>query len=913
MKDKNKIKPESAGERMILDSMGVGICRLLLSEELPVLWANTEFYRSIGYTKEAYQAQFSNLRHYCQAYPEDFYMLKNALLRAFDAGKTRARAVCRMPVSKGEAWFQVTATMAEAGQEDNPVMNAVFVDVTDMYSLQEQRMHYFELMMDEYVGNIYISDMSTYELLYVNRVSCETLQQPIEKIIGRKCYEVIQGRSTPCPFCTNDRLTEDSFYEWEFFNPILDRTFMIKNRIVNWYGHKARIELSHDMYSAEYKLAKKDREREALLRTIPGGFARLDARDFKTVLWYGADFLDMIGYTKEQFEKELHSQCTYIHPDDHARVKKAIAGPQATGKNTVFEVRIKKRSGEQRILTITMCYVDGLDSWDGIPSFYSIGLDITEERQEQQRQRIALEDAYQAVRVANSAKTDFLSSMSHDIRTPMNAIMGMTAIARVNLESPEKVGDCLNKINVSSRHLLSLINEVLDMSKIESGKLDLSLEAVELPELIQGASDMCKALLTEKKHDFRVIVGQVQHEKVITDGDRLQQVFLNLLSNAIKYTPEGGKITLLINEKPSIIPKKGQYEFIFTDNGIGMEQEFLTQIFEPFSRAEDSRISKIQGTGLGMAITENIVHMMNGTIDVKSEPGKGSQFIVTVPLELQIEEEQSDDVLAGLPVLVVDDDQIVCENAALLLNELGMRGYWVLSGAEAVQSVQDAHNRGEDYFAVILDWKMPEMDGLETVRVIREQMGEEVPIIIISAYDFSDIEEEFLRAGADAFITKPLFKSKMLHVLQLFCCTGKTETEDTGEEETHAVLLGKRLLLAEDNDLNREIAVELLKMQGILVETAENGKQAMEMFETSEPGYYQAILMDIQMPVMDGYEATDEIRSMHRADSDIPIFALTANAFVSDIGKAQSVGMNDHISKPIDMEKLTDILEQWIG
>ena len=913
MKDKNEIKPESVGEQIMLESMGVGICRLLLSEELPVLWANTEFYSITGYTEEAYQARFSDLRHYYQAYPEDFYMLKNRLFQAFDAGETRARITCRMPVPKGEAWFQVTATMAKTWQGNSPVINAVFVDVTDMVSLQEQRMHYFELMMDEYVGNIYISDMSTYELLYVNRVACETLQQPIEKLVGKKCYEVIQGRSTPCPFCTNDRLTEDSFYEWEFFNPVLDRTFMIKNRIVNWYGHKARIELSHDMYSVEYKLAKKDREREALLRTIPGGFARLDARDFKTVLWYGADFLDMIGYTKEQFEKELHSQCTYIHPDDYARVKKAITGPQDTGQNAVFEVRIKKKSGEQRILTITMCYVDGLDSWDGIPSFYSIGLDITEEREEQQRQRIALEDAYQAVRVANSAKTDFLSSMSHDIRTPMNAIMGMTAIARVNLENPERVGDCLNKINVSSRHLLSLINEVLDMSKIESGKLDLSLEAVDLSEIVEGASDMCKALLTEKKHDFRVIVGQVQHEKVITDGDRLQQVFLNLLSNAIKYTPEGGKITLLINEKPSIIPKKGQYEFIFSDNGIGMEQEFLTHVFEPFSRAEDSRISKIQGTGLGMAITENIVHMMNGTIDVKSEPGKGSQFIVTVPLELQIEEEQRDDALAGLPVLVVDDDQIVCENAALLLNELGMRGYWVLSGAEAVESVQDAHGRGEDYFAVILDWKMPEMDGLETVRVIRKQMGEDVPIIIISAYDFSDIEEEFLCAGADAFITKPLFKSKMLHVLQLFCCTGKEETEDTGEEKTHAGLLGKRVLLAEDNDLNREIAVELLKMQGIFVEAAENGKQALEMFEASKPGYYQAILMDIQMPVMDGYESTAKIRAMHRADSDIPIFALTANAFVSDIGKAQSVGMNDHISKPIDMERLTDILEQWIG
>lgn len=912
MKDKKETKLESAKAKIEFGSMGLVICQLLLNEDLPVLWASMDFYRATGYTEEEYQKRFSSLRHYYQAYPKAFQIFKNTLLHAFDAGETRVRTNCQMPVSNGMAWFQVTATMAEPPQSDSSVINVVFVDVADMVFLQEQRMHYFELMLDEYVGNIYISDMSTYELLYVNKVSCETLQRPMENIIGKKCYEVIQGRSTPCSFCTNDRLSEDSFYEWEFFNPVLDRTFMIKNRIVNWYGHKARIELSHDMYSAEYKLAKKDREREALLRTIPGGFARLDARDFKTVLWYGADFLDMIGYTKEQFEKELHSQCTYIHPDDHARVKKAIIEPQATGQNTVFEVRIKKRSGEQRILTITMCYVDGLDSWDGIPSFYSIGLDITEEREEQQRQRIALEDAYQAVRVANSAKTDFLSSMSHDIRTPMNAIMGMTAIARANLESPERVGDCLNKINVSSRHLLSLINEVLDMSKIESGKLDLVLEAVDLPELIQGASDMCKALLTEKKHDFKVIVGQVQHEKVITDGDRLQQVFLNLLSNAIKYTPEGGKITLLINERASIISKKAQYEFVFTDNGIGMEQEFLVKIFEPFSRAEDSRISKIQGTGLGMAITDNIVHMMNGTIDVKSEPGKGSQFIVTVPLELQIEEVQSDDALAGLPVLVVDDDQIVCENAALLLNELGMRGCWVLSGVEAVESVQKAHHQGEDYFAVILDWKMPEIDGLETVRLIRRQMGEEMPIIIISAYDFSDIEEEFLSAGADAFITKPLFKSKMLHVLQLFCYTDKTETEETGEEEFHARLLGKRVLLAEDNDLNREIAVELLKMQEILVETAENGKQAIEMFEASKPGYYQAILMDIQMPVMDGYEATAKIRAMCRADSNLPIFALTANAFVSDMVRAQSVGMNDHVSKPIDIEKLVGILEQWV-
>ena len=904
----------TAGEQgALLDRVGVAAGRLLLEEDYPLLWANGRFCAALGCTQAEVPSRVRSLGRLYGEYPADFAVIEAELAEMLKNGAQSAAWTCRAPGGDGgAAWLRMTATLDGGRADGCPVFYLVLTDVSELAASCGERDRYFRMMMDEYAGNVYICDMDSYELLYVNREAASTLKRTSEEVCGRKCYEVIQGRTSPCPFCTNDRLTHDAWYEWQFDNPVLERTFMIKNRIVNWHGHRARIELSHDMYSAEYKLAQKDRERAALLRTIPGGLARLDARDMSTILWYGADFLEMIGYTAEQFERELHSQCGYVHPDDLERMLDGLRGIRETGQHLVYEVRLIRRSGEQRIVTITLCYVSGEESWDGIPSFYTIGLDVTEERTEQGRQRRALEEAYQAARVANSAKTDFLSSMSHDIRTPMNAIMGMTAIARANLSAPDRVRDCLGKIDVSGRHLLSLINEVLDMSKIESGKIDLSPEDIDLPKLLEGVYDMCKPLVAEKGQELKVIVGQVRHEKIVADGDRLRQVFMNLLSNAVKYTPDGGKITLVIREKESSIPGKGQFEFVFTDNGIGMAPDYLPHIFEPFTRAEDSRISKIQGTGLGMAITENIIHMMNGTIDVESELGKGSRFTVTVPLQYHAEEVARDDELAGLSVLVVDDDQIVCENAAMLLDELGMRGQWVLSGAEALERVALAHERGDGYFAVILDWKMPGMDGLETVKAIRGELGEDVPIIIISAYDYSDIEDEFLSAGADAFITKPLFKSKMLHVLQLFCESGRPEDAGDWEEEPASGLLGKRMLLVEDNDLNREIAAELLQMQGVTVECAENGARAVELFGASAPWYYNAILMDIQMPVMNGYDATAAIRAMDREDAErVPIVALTANAFVSDISKARSVGMNDHIPKPIDMALLVQVLRRW--
>jgi len=918
----NMIKAGGAEERPApvngaagCEGLGISFLKCRFDDELTILWADSGFYESTGLTEEELMSGYGSLKEYYRHCPLDYKHIEKEWLDAPDALTESHRFICRMPVKGGSpVWVHMAAAVTKGDEGEDSSAVLAITDIDGAYRPQEEKTRYFEWMMEEYAGNIYICDMETYELLYLNRAACTTLKTRKEKLIGRKCYEVIQDRSEPCPFCTNPYLSKDRFYEWEFNNKVLGRTFMIKNRIIEWNGRRARIELSCDMLSTEYKLAKKDQERETIIGTIPGVFCRLDARDYKTILWHGAGFSRLLGCEEDNRNITDVSAAAYIKGDELQRIKETLRGLTETGQSSVMEVVVTPPGAEKKILTVTFSYISGEDSWDGIPSIYSVGIDITEDRIEQERQHMALEDAFQSLKSANSAKTDFLSAISHDIRTPMNAVIGMTAIAEANLDSKEKVEDCLKKIKVASRHLLSLISEVLDMSKIESGRIELTPQYVELPELIQNTCDMFRTLMEEKQQQFHVIVGQVRHEKVVADGDRLRQVFANLLSNAMKYTPAGGEISLEINELPSLIPEKGWYEFVFKDNGIGMSEDYLPHLFEPFTRAEEVRDSKTQGTGLGLSITENIVTMMNGTIDVKSRLGEGSCFTVSLPLQLQNGRMDSNEELLGLPVLIVDDDQIVCESAAVMLNELGMKGYWVLSGTEAVRRIVEAEKRSDDFFAVILDWQMPGMDGLETLKTIRKQVATNIPIIIISAYDYSGVEEEFIQAGADAFITKPLFQSKVLHVLKMFCTKKNKKAERIKPEEGQSILCGRRLLLVEDNEINREIAAELLEMRGIAVDSAENGAVAAQMFRESEPGYYTAVLMDIQMPVMDGYEATAAIREMSRKDAaSVPIIALTANAFIADIGKAQNAGMNAHVSKPIDMDRLVATIEKCIG
>ncbi len=553
---------------------------------------------------------------------------------------------------------------------------------------------------------------------------------------------------------------------------------------------------------------------------------------------------------------------------------------------------------------------------------FVIGNDITELRKAEEQKKWelleakkALEEAYERANYANAAKSDFLSNMSHDIRTPMNAIIGMTAIAATNLDDRERVSDCLNKISISSKHLLGLINEILDMSKIESGKMDLRQEEFSLADLIDNLITMSKTQAEEKQHELSISTWGIVHEKVVGDAQRLLQALMNLMSNAIKYTPDGGRIQVNISEKRTNRPKIGCYEFIFEDNGIGMEEEYLEHLFEPFSRADDSRVRKMQGTGLGMPITKNIIQMMNGSIQVESSLGKGTKFTVTVFMKLQdAVSEVSYQELVDLPILVVDDEEIACEATCEILRQLGMKGEWVLSGREAVERAVARHNAQDDFFALILDWKMPEMDGVATAREIRRQIGEDIPIIILSAYDWSDIEAEAREAGVNAFICKPLFKSRVVQTFR--CLLGHEEEQKrtaTLDEFSEDEFAGKHALLAEDNEINAEIASEIFGMMGLEVDWVQNGKEAVDTVAAAEAGSYDVIFMDIQMPVMNGYEATKAIRALPgEYAKDVPIIAMTANAFAEDVQAAHNAGMNEHITKPLDLEQLMQALKKWL-
>ena len=526
-------------------------------------------------------------------------------------------------------------------------------------------------------------------------------------------------------------------------------------------------------------------------------------------------------------------------------------------------------------------------------------------------QMAELEEARQAAEAANKAKSEFLSNMSHDIRTPMNAIVGMTAIATANISDKKQVQNCLRKITLSSKHLLGLINDVLDMSKIESGKMTLNSDLVSLRELMDGLVSIVQPQVRSKRQQFDVFIHDIIAENVCCDSVRLNQIMLNFLSNAVKFTPEGGVIHVSLYQKPS--PKGENFvqtHLLVKDNGIGMSAEFKAKIFESFSREDSTRVHKTEGTGLGMAISKYIVDAMGGSISVESELGKGSEFHVTLDLEVA-EVQEVDMVLPPWRMLVVDDDKLLCETTVASLKAIGVDAEWTLDGETAVQMVENRHSLRDDYQVILLDWKLPGMDGIETARAIRKKLGDEVPIMLISAYDWGEIEEIARSAGINGFISKPLFKSTLYYGLRQFA--GESSEPAELVAENHTDLHGKHILLAEDNELNWEIASDLLSEMGLVLDWAENGQICVNMFEHSPEGFYDAILMDIRMPVMTGYEAATAIRALDRPDADLPIIAMTADAFAEDIKKCLDHGMNAHVAKPIDVREVARLLEKYMN
>ena len=539
---------------------------------------------------------------------------------------------------------------------------------------------------------------------------------------------------------------------------------------------------------------------------------------------------------------------------------------------------------------------------------------VDAEIRSEMEQKNLLEDALMQANRASRAKSVFLSNMSHDIRTPMNAIVGFTALALTHIDHREQVEEYLGKIMTSGNHLLSLINDVLDMSRIESGKMHLEEKPCRLPDILHGLRNIIQADIRAKQLELYIDAVDVVHEDIYCDKLRLNQVLLNLLSNAIKYTAAGGIVSMRIMEKKGAPARHASYEFHIKDNGIGMSKEFAARIFEPFEREKNSTVSGIQGTGLGMAITKNIVDMMNGVIGVESEQGKGTEFTVCFTFRLNAEGKEPRDIpeLKNCRALVVDDDFNTCDSVSYMLQEMGMRAEWTLSGKEAVLRTRQAHDRGDEYLVYIIDWLLPDMNGVEVTRRIRKEMGDDVPVIVLTAYDWEDIEEEAKEAGVTAFCSKPLFFSELRSCLN--SVIGKPQAEEKEEESRNVKIRSGRILLAEDVELNQEIAVTILEDAGFEAEVAENGQIALDMLEKSAPGYYQLVLMDVQMPVMDGYTATKHIRQLENRElASIPIIAMTANAFEEDRQEALRCGMNGHIAKPIDMNNLFTILDKALS
>ena len=657
-------------------------------------------------------------------------------------------------------------------------------------------------------------------------------------------------------------------------------------------------------------LRKKDTEilyRDELFQklsmNVDDVFLMLDAKT------YQADYVSpnaekLLGITAEQIRKDI---CVLgkLDPENSRDAEKNYLEKIQVHEQKEWDFEyIHLKTGEKRWFhNIAMC-----SEVNGKKKYILVMSDRTNDWKMNQ----ALSEAVRAAETANKAKSTFLSNMSHDIRTPMNAIIGFTTLAVSNIDDKKRVRDYLGKILSSSNHLLSLINDILDMSRIESGKIHLEETEVSLSDVLHDLKTIISGQIHAKQLELYMDAMDVTNEDVYCDKTRLNQVLLNLLSNAVKFTPAGGTVSVRIRQYPGTVKGSELYEIRVKDNGIGMSQEFVQKIFSPFERERTSTVSRIQGTGLGMAITKNIVNMMGGTIEVLTEQGKGTEFIVRLPFRIQSKHQRIEKIaeLEGLKALVVDDDFNTCDSVTKMLVKVGMRSEWTLSGKEAVLRARQSMEMGDAFHAYIIDWRLPDMNGIEVTRQIRS-LGDDTPIIILTAYDWSDIEVEARAAGVTAFCAKPMFMSDIRDTLMTAIGQKQAEAETAILPTAGSDFRGKCILLVEDNELNSEIAAEILNEYGFLVDTAENGAEAVEKVKNSKPGNYDLVLMDVQMPVMDGYEATKQIRALDNpALAGITILAMTANAFDEDKKKALECGMDGFLSKPIVIEELISILQK---
>ncbi len=892
---------------------------------------NDSFCRTVNKSKEQVQGQ----RH---AYIWDVEFDDPACIESERiVMETRQTCVSEEIIQTGEGKRLLTTYKSPLYDLDGSVMGTVGVaiDVTQERAYEEEiisKNHTLETLFTTMDCGIMYHTLDGSRILSVNRAALKILGfESVEELIAAGfdtvAASVIEEDRERLRTCIQGLKKVDDSVSIEY------RVRHREGRILHVMGNIKLVEEDGELFYQRFLLdctAQKQREEQERLAAERRQMALIQALsiDFSLVCVFNLDDGTgqalRVGECEEEvlrgaFSGELQLEdClgqyirTCVYAEDQEMMQKACTREnlkQELSESGLYYANYRTFcKGEMRYFQMkVVCTGDWEDSRTIVLGFRN----VDDETLKEMEKKTLLEDAlYQANR-ASKAKSVFLSNMSHDIRTPMNAIVGFTTLAITSIDHKEQVKEYLKKILTSGNHLVSLINDVLDMSRIESGKMRLDETLCSLPDILHGLRSIVQADIQAKQLDLYIDAVDVINEEIYCDKLRLNQVLLNLLSNSIKYTGAGGVVSMRITEKPGAPEGCAAYEFSVKDTGIGMSEEFLSHIFEPFERERNTTISGIQGTGLGMAITKNIVDMMNGTISVKSKQEVGTEFVVQVTFRLGAGPKEPTVIqeLKNCRALVVDDDFNTCDSVSYMLQQIGMRAEWTLSGREAVLRTRQAVMRGDSYSVYVIDWLMPDMNGVEVARRIRKETGEDVPIIILSAYDWSDIEDEAREAGVTAFCAKPLFLSELRHCLNSIVTTEEVVETSAGQDQRKP--RKGHILLAEDNELNQEIAVAILEGAGFTTEVAENGQAAVDMLERSGPGHFDLVLMDVQMPVMDGYQATRVIRGLEdSALASIPILAMTANAFEEDKREALQAGMDGHIVKPINVNKLFETLDE---